>query len=126
MLEHLVLSGFWLIAGLVLAALVGVCSAQYIKDRLTGVPAPLRTAISATETAALAAYNTAQAKLVNEVHTLVSEAAAKVASATASKPVAAALKTAAATPAPVVGASGSTTAPAPVPGAVGPSGATGA
>ena len=40
------LNVWWMIAGLILAALVGVCSAQYIKDRLTGVPAPLRTAIS--------------------------------------------------------------------------------
>ena len=119
MFESLVLHGFYLIAALVIAALVGVFCAQYIKDKLSGVPSPLRVALSATEAAALAAYNTAQAKLVTEVHTLVSEAAAKVATATASKPVAAALVAGASGAAPVVATTGANGPTGPVTGATG-------
>jgi hypothetical protein len=88
------LDGVWLIAGLGVAVLVGVFVAQYVKDKLKGVPAPLRAALSATESAALNELKAAQQKAIADVAGLLAKAKAaaktdvsavaeKVASATA-------------------------------------------
>ena len=66
-LGHLVLDGVWLVAGLGLAVLVGIFCAQYVKDKLTGVPAPLRAALKATESAAMTELKKAEAALVNDI-----------------------------------------------------------
>jgi len=67
MLKNLVLDGFWLVGGLALAVLVGVFVAQYIKDKLTGVPSPLRAALKATEASALAELKKAEQAVVAEI-----------------------------------------------------------
>ena len=78
-MEHLALEGLWLLAALGAAVLVGVFVAQYVKDKVTGVPSALRTALTQTEATALAAMNDARTKIVADV-------AAAVASATTPTP----------------------------------------
>lgn len=75
-LEHLALDGVWLVSALVLCVLVGVFAAQYIKDKLTGVPSPLRTALKATEAAAIAELKKAEQKVIAEVAKKATAAAA--------------------------------------------------
>jgi hypothetical protein len=72
---HVALDGLWLVGALVAAALVGVFVSQYIKDSLKGVPSALRTALSATESTALAALKEAEAAVVKEFAKKVSPAA---------------------------------------------------
>lgn len=78
-MEHFALDGLWLAGALALAVLTGIFVAQYVKDKLTGVPSALRTALSATETAALAELKVAKAKVVADVAGLFSKAKAAAA-----------------------------------------------
>lgn len=82
-MEQLALNGLWLIGALAAAVLVGVFVSQYIKDRLTGVPSPLRTALQSTEASALAALKEAQAAVVTDITNLVSPAVAGASGTTA-------------------------------------------
>lgn len=118
---HIALDGFWLVGALALAWLVGIFTAQYIKDKVKGVPSPLRTALQATETAALNELEAAKAKVVSDVAGLFAKAkAATPAAPVAAKPVAAAPVAAApvaaapvtTTASPVAAAPATTAAPA--------------
>lgn len=71
---HFALDGFWLLGALVLAVLIGIFIAQYVKDKIKGVPSPLRTALQATETAALNELEAAKAKVVSDVAALFAKA----------------------------------------------------
>jgi hypothetical protein len=90
MFERLVLDGFWLVGALVLCVLVGVFVAQYVKDKLTGVPSPLRTALKATEAAALAEMKKAEQAVIAGVAKKAAALAAPVATAAAPAPAPAA------------------------------------
>ena len=130
MLTTITLSGIWLLAGHVLALLVGIFSSTYIKDTLLGMPGALRAALKAHEKTSLASLKDAETKAINDTMT-------KLGIALPAKPVAA---KAAAPVAPAVGADilaalkGAATAiesataklAAPAPTAVGASGASGA
>ena len=76
-MEHLALDGFWLVGGILLAAVVGIFVAQYVKDTIKGVPSPLRAALSATETDALASLKVAEIKVVTDLAGLFAKATAK-------------------------------------------------
>lgn len=78
-MEHLALDGVALLAALAVAALLGVFVAQYLKDKVSGVPSPLRAALQATEAAAVQSLKDAQAKVVSEVAGALSKPAAKIA-----------------------------------------------
>lgn len=67
MFESLALDGVGLLAALAAAVLLGAFAKDYVVDRLTGVPSPLRAALSATEASAIQALKDAQAKVVSEV-----------------------------------------------------------
>jgi hypothetical protein len=110
MLESFALEGFALIAGLSGAVLVGFFGAQYVSDVVKGVPTPVRTALSATESWALAELKSLQTTVANGVtaaYTAIKNAVDS--GATGAAAVAAAPSVAAA--APVVAAA----APAPAP-----------
>jgi hypothetical protein len=99
-LEHLALDGVALVAALAAAVVVGIFVAQWVKDKVTGVPSPLRTALKATEASALQAIKDAEASVVSELAGILPTKASAVAPK-AAKPVTAA-PAAAAAPAPVV------------------------
>lgn len=65
------LEGFWLLGALAAVYLLGVFTAQYAKDKLSGVPSELRTALKALETkttaTVLAAKNKAVADAVKTI-----------------------------------------------------------
>jgi hypothetical protein len=61
------LNGLWLAGGLALAFLAGIFLSQWIKDKISGIPADLRTALSASQTAALNEIETAKKKVVADV-----------------------------------------------------------
>jgi hypothetical protein len=114
MFDNLALHGLFLIVGLAAAWLFGACSAQYIKDKLTGVPTPLRAAITATEASAMAELKAAQAQVVKDVASLFAKAKTALAADLAPKaPVSPAGSTGAAKAAPAAptGATGATPAP---------------
>jgi len=75
------LSGPWLAGALALAYLVGAFTIRYIKDVLKGVPSPLRTALNANETNALAKLKAAEQKAINEAVGLLPAASAPAAAA---------------------------------------------
>lgn len=85
-MDKIVLDGFWLLGGLGVAYLLGVFTAQKLKDTINGVPSALRTALSATEASALAELSKAKAALVADVGKLFTKAA--TATAAAATPVA--------------------------------------
>ena len=58
------LDGLWLLGSLVVAYLLGVFTAQYAKDKLTGVPSAVRTALKALEAKTATAVADAKAKAV--------------------------------------------------------------
>jgi hypothetical protein len=92
-MEKVALDGFWLLGGLALAYLTGVFTSQWVKDKISGVPAELRTAIKATESSALSELTKAKAAVVADVSKLFTKAAtatAAAAPAAAAAPVAAA------------------------------------
>ena len=87
MLTTITLSGIWLLAGHVLALLVGIFSSTYIKDTLKGMPGPLRAALNAHEKTSLASLKDAETKAINDTMTKLG-IALPVAKPVAAKPVA--------------------------------------
>lgn len=77
MFEHLALEGVWLVVGLAVAAATGVFAWNYLSDKIKGIPSPLRAALTATETAAVAALKDAQANVVAEVTKTLAKPVAK-------------------------------------------------
>lgn len=73
------LDGFWLLGALVAVYITGVFTAQWAKDRLTGVPAALRAALKVNEAAALAELKNARDKIVAETANLFAKGKAAVA-----------------------------------------------
>jgi hypothetical protein len=61
------LDGPWLVGALAVAFAAGVFSAQYVKDKITGVPSGLRTVLSGAEKSALTLVADAKAKAVADV-----------------------------------------------------------
>ena len=61
------LNGLWLAGGLALAFLAGVFLSQWIKDKISGVPADLRAALGASQTAALNEIAAAKKKVVADI-----------------------------------------------------------
>lgn len=84
---HFALDGLWLIGALGLAYLVGVFTAQKVKDTVNGVPGDLRTALSATESSALAEISKAKAAAIADVGKLFSKAATATAAASPAAPL---------------------------------------
>jgi hypothetical protein len=108
MFHSFALDGLWLIAALAAAWFGGMFTAQYVTDKIKGVPSPLRTALSATEASALAELEAAKAQVVKDVAGLFAKAKAALAADLTPK----------ATTTPPAAPAGST-------GAVGATGATG-
>jgi hypothetical protein len=77
------LDGYWLLGALALAFTGGVFSAQWLKDKAKGVPSELRSAISATESSALAELVKAKAAVVKDVTNLFHKSAAATTAAAA-------------------------------------------
>lgn len=96
------LEGVWLLGGFAVVYLVGVFTSQWAKDKLSGVPADLRSALSTLEAAAKKEIVAAKSKVVADTATLLAKGKAAVvaetvkltdpAPAPASAPVAAAAK----------------------------------
>lgn len=62
------LNSFWMLVGGGAALyLLGIFSSQWVKDKITGVPAELRAALSASETAALQALSDAKSRVISDV-----------------------------------------------------------
>jgi hypothetical protein len=72
------LDGLWLVGGLIAAYVTGVFTAQYVKDKILGIPSDLRAALKTTETAAQAQLKASQAKMVADVASLLSRGNAAV------------------------------------------------
>ena len=87
MLTTITLSGLWLLAGHVLAFLIGIFTSQYIKDTLKGMPGPLRAALKAHEKTSLASLKDAETKAINDTMTKLG-IALPAAKPVAAKPVA--------------------------------------
>lgn len=75
----LALQGFWLFAALAIVYFIGVFTSQWMKDKISGTPASLRTALHVTESAALKELAAARDRLVAETATLLSRGKAAVA-----------------------------------------------
>lgn len=73
------LEGLWLLAALAVTYVTGVFTAQWAKDKLTGIPGDLRTALASLETSAKNELAAAKAKVVADTATLLTNAKAKVA-----------------------------------------------
>lgn len=86
MFESLALDGVGLLAALAAAVLLGAFAKDYVVDRLTGVPSPLRAALSATEASAIQALKDAQAKVVSEVSGALAKPSAVIAAQLPLKP----------------------------------------
>lgn len=82
---HLALDGFYLVGALVAAVLVGIFASQFVKDKIKGVPSPLRAALKATESQALAALSDAEKAVVAEFSKKVAPAAASASVASTAK-----------------------------------------
>lgn len=96
------LSGLWLAGALALAFVAGVFLSTTIKDKLKGVPSSLRSALSATESSAMAELAKAKSAVVNDVTNLFHKSAvATAATAATASAVAAAPAPAPAPAAPV-------------------------
>lgn len=102
-MDKIALDGFWLLGAFALVYLTGVFTAQYVKDKVFGVPSELRAALKATETNALAELAKAKAAVLADIGNIFK----KSATATAAAPAA-----------PLAGATGAT-------GSVGVAGASG-
>jgi hypothetical protein len=85
-MEKIALDGFWLLGGLGVAYLVGVFTSQWLKDKINGVPSELRTALGASETAALNDLKAAKSDIVSKVIAKTKPAAAPAAAAAAPAP----------------------------------------
>jgi type IV secretory pathway TrbL component len=96
-MDKIALDGFWLLGGLALVYLTGVFTAQYVKDKVSGVPSALRAALKATETNALAELEKAKNAVLADIGNIFKKsAAATTAAAPAAAAVAAAPASAAA------------------------------
>lgn len=73
------LDGLWLLGALAIVYLVGVFTSQWAKDKLAGVPADLRSALSTLEVAAKNELAAAKAKVVADTATLLSKGKAAAA-----------------------------------------------
>lgn len=67
------LNGLWLVGSLATVYLVGVFTSQYVKDKINGVPASLRSALSVTESAALKELSSARDRLVADTANLLAK-----------------------------------------------------
>lgn len=85
-MQWLSLEGLWLIGALGAMYAFGVFSAQWAKDKVTGLPAELRGALVSLETSAKNELAAAKAKVVADTATLLTNAKAKVASDLTPKP----------------------------------------
>jgi hypothetical protein len=66
------LDGFWLLGSLAAVYLLGVFTAQYAKDKLSGVPSELRTVLKNVETRALTALKRSKANSVADAAAAIS------------------------------------------------------
>lgn len=81
MFDKIALDGFWLLSGFGLFYLLGVFTSQWLKDKISGTPATLRSALSATESSAKAELQKAEAAVIADVGNLFHKAATAVAAA---------------------------------------------
>lgn len=88
------LEGLWLVGALAVVYLTGVFTSQWAKDKLSGVPSDLRSALSSLETSAKNELAAARARVVADTATLLTTAKAKVAVDLAPAPAAAPVVTA--------------------------------
>ena len=111
---HFALDGFWLLGAGALVYATGVFTAQFVKDKITGVPSELRAALKATESNALGELAKAKAAVLADIGNIFKRSAAAVAPVAA--PVAAPVTPAApaAPAAPVAPTPAVAPAPAPV------------
>lgn len=66
------LHGLWLLGGFAVVYFVGVFTSQWAKDKINGVPSTLRSALKATESAAVKELAAARDKIVADTATLIS------------------------------------------------------
>ena len=89
-MDNIALDGFWLLGGLALVYLTGVFTAQYVKDKVSGVPSALRAALKATETNALAELEKAKNAVLADIGNIFKKSAAATTAAAPAAAVAAA------------------------------------
>lgn len=73
------LDGLWLLGALAVVYLVGVFTSQWAKDKLSGVPADLRSALSTLEVAAKNELAAAKSKVVADTASLLAKGKAAAA-----------------------------------------------
>lgn len=82
------LHGLWLLGALAVTYITGVFTSQWAKDKLSGIPGDLRSALTSLETSAKNELAAAKAKVVADTATLLTNAKAKVAADLAPAPAA--------------------------------------
>lgn len=80
------LDGFWLLGALAVTYITGVFTSQWAKDKLTGIPSDLRSALTALETSAKNELAAAKSRVVADTATLLTNAKARVAADLTPKP----------------------------------------
>lgn len=78
-MQAIALEGFWLLAAFAIVYLVGVFTSQWAKDKLSGVPSDLRSALKTLEAGAVKELAAARAKLVADTVNLISRGKAAAA-----------------------------------------------